>query len=392
MRNNAALRLINFQIKACSTRMSSATRAIFCILIFNFSLSSQLLHGQDKGWTFYDTLNRSLPSNFITKIVEAADGTMWVAQGSNHISAYTPSGWKTFYCPNNVPWGHEYTNIRDIAFTSDHKLVLAGTVGWLMFFDPKKREWDWKASPHGVQFLKIQCDSNDICLLGSMRGLYQYHNGTFTQLESDSTDVMGITLKGKDAWVGFRGGFYRYHLNNKMKYVQRQRVSEWAIYESAVLDKNDLWATSYSTLYLHHFNDTGQAQFDSLPQSIYYDYNGQWRYVAHNIILDTLHNPIVSTQFGAHVAWLQDGQWKPYTVPIWMRDNVSFDGVASLAMRSDGSLWIGTWHHGIVVLSDVKSKYPKIKVTPKPAIQQQNQQQPIPKKSPIVIPETWDAE
>jgi ligand-binding sensor domain-containing protein len=332
-------------------------------------------YSQDLQWTFFDTLNKSIPYNFITKIAEAPNGTVWAAYSRNSISKYENSKWTTYTCPTKTPWEGQNTNIRDIAFTAENNLVLAGTTGWLLFFNTKLHTWDWKASPDNIQFLKVLCNAQNICLLGSMNGVYEYEKGKFTRLEGDSSDVMGMTLHNNEAWVGFRGGLYHYKCNSKGRYYFDEVFSDLAMYETAFEGPKKFWATSYSTLYLHHFNRFGTSVYDSLPNSIYYNYNGQYRYVVHNVTLDSLKQPIVSTQFGAHVAWLQDKTWQPYTVPIWMRDKVEFDGVSSLLMRSDGSLWIGTWHHGIAILSGPNSPYPKIKVTPKPI--KQTQQQPI---------------
>lgn len=355
---------------------------LLLVLFTAVNLSAQPL--DQYGWTFYDTLNKSIPDNMVADICMDKKGRVWVTTGNMSMSCWERGRWRTIEArkPDSMVYGW----LRDMALLKNGNLAISGIPGKLAFYNPEKNNWQYHAMPQrDLQPLAIYADDRDVLLVGTMNGLYQYHNGIWKKLITGYGDVMGISgqVNGNVMATLREGMFLLRKRANAPGYVLDEQIRDQAFYE-AVTDRNGrLWAASYGELNVQMLEDTTWTRFNELPQQIYYNFNGTWRYVVHNVALLHDGRPVISTQFGAHLAVYDGGNWLPYSVPL----NGEFDGIECIRLGPDSSIWLGTWHHGVVVLSPNRdSTHRKVVPRPQPMPVIPGQQQPIQRPGQVPSP------
>lgn len=339
-------------------------------------------------WTVYDTANHSLPSNMAMEVVFDKDGNAWVCTGSMNLSKFDGKKWTLIRKESETITGW----LKEILILKDGTFLITGEPGKLNFYNPKTNKWRSQATPNIHQMWKVAMNDEGVILMGasngSNRGLYQYLNGSFELITDTLEDVMGIDIASNgDALVGFRKGLYRYKIKSDGTYKGKpEKLSSLAFYNTIEDSTGTLWSAAYTRTHLFTLQKDSWTEHINLPQNIYYDYNGDWKYCIHNVAQTPDKKTIISTQFGAHIAVLEDTVWKTYSLPI----GSEFDGIECIQWAPDGSLWVATWYHGVWVFSHKNNtKYPKTKgkpVVPKPKVQKKpeiwpNQQQPDPQQN-----------
>lgn len=366
------------------TSVSTAMLRIpFLLALFTaVNLSAQPL--DQYGWTFYDTLNKSIPDNTVADICMDKKGRVWVTMGNMSMSCWERGRWRTIEArkPDSMVYGW----LRDMALLKNGNLAISGIPGKLAFYNPEKNNWQYHAMPQrDLQPLAIYADDRDVLLVGTMNGLYQYHNGIWKKLITGYGDVMGISgqVNGNVMATLREGMFLLRKRSNAPGYVLDEQIRDQAFYEAVTDRKGRLWAASYEELNVQMLEDTTWTRFNELPQQIYYNFNGTWKYVVHNVALLHDGRPVISTQFGAHLAVYNAGEWLPYSVPL----NGEFDGIECIRLGPDNSIWLGTWHHGVVVLSPNRdSTHRKVVPRPQPLPVIPGQQQPIQRPGHVPSP------
>lgn len=319
----------------------------FFTLILFFSsicLSAQPL--QDFGWTFYDTTNKCIEDNHVADIQTDKKGRIWVTTGRMSMSCFENGKWKTIVA--RKPDSEVHGWLRKMAFMQDGTIVIVGIPGYLAFYYPDLNIWKYLKTPLALQMNSITCNEKDVMLMGYKNGLYQYRNYNFTLIHQGHEDVMGLNLQSDgSAVVGFRGGSFLFRKKSDGTYKLDKRISREAFYETLTDNTEKLWATSYSGLDLKHLSDTGWVSVNNIPQDIYYNFNGSWRYLAHCLSKLADGRVVMGTQFNPSFAVKTGESWETYTVPV----NGEFDGISCIRIAPDSSIWLGTWHHGVVVFS-----------------------------------------
>lgn len=308
------------------------------------SLFSQPL--QDFGWTFYDTTNHCIEDNHVADIQMDKKGRIWVTTGRMSMSCFENGKWKTILARKPDSAVHGW--LRKMAFMNDGTIVIAGIPGYLAFYYPESNVWKYIKTPGSIQMNSIVCNEQDIMLMGSNLGLYQYMNYNFKLLHQGYEDVMGIHLHPDgDAIAGFRRGTFRFAKKADGSYKAGILISNEAFYETMTDESGKIWATSFSALDLKYQIDTGWVSVNDIPQDIFYNFNGNWRYVAHCLAMLKDGRMVMGTQFNPSFAIKSGNLWETYTIPM----NGEFDGISCIRTAADSSIWIGTWRHGVVVFS-----------------------------------------
>ena len=217
-------------------------------------------------------------------------------------------------------------------------------------------------------------------LLGGTQGLVLYRNGSFKSLLREDAGVMGLSPHGDDAVdVSTGRSTYRYRFSKNLGagLIRSSHVCDAALYRTAKDGKGRLWAAAFTGLNLMYRKDSGWVKADNIPQTAFYNFNGSWQFTAHELGVLPDGRLLAGSQFGAHLIVNNDNDWEVYSVPL----DGEFDGVNRIVVAPDSSIWLATWHHGVVVFSHKDNKKHK-KIKPKP--------QPLPvdprQQSPSIIP------
>lgn len=330
------------------------------LLFFFTGLKSQDL--TQYGWTFYDTLNKSLADNHVKDILMDKQGRVWVTTGNMSLNCMDSGRWKIIEArkPDSLVYGW----LMNMALLSNGNMAITGIPGKLAFFSPATGQWTYVAMPQpDLQPLKIHVNDMDLLLVGTPKGLFSYDGQKWRPLITDKEDVMGISAqRNGDVIVTCRKGMFRLiRKKGRADYRYPFQISEGSYYEAVTDRKGRLWATSFSDLQLHQFRDTGVQVISDVPEAVFYNFNGTWKYIAHNVAHLPDERLVITTQFGAHLAVKNTSGWETYSVPL----NGKFDGVGCIRFGPDSSIWLGTWHHGVVVFSHKNNlKHPKVERYP----------------------------
>ncbi len=339
------------------------------IIIFLFSLLS--LFAQDFStyqWKFYNTSNSIIKNNMISEILFDTEDNAWVTTNSQGLYKYDGIEWEQFPFPKD--W-QQTGWLNSIYLDPQGKMWIAGCPGYLLTFDTRKKQWDRIEFPEGQPW-KIKANSKGVMLIGvhtqTEKGmLYQYKNQKFTLLEDKHGDPFDIFIQENgDAIASFRKGSYTYALQSDGSYENvGKKFFKHPIYEFDSDSKGDLWATSYNTQYLHHYKNERWNIIPDAPKKIYYDFNGKYKYVVHNVLVLPDDRALITTQFNASIAMYNGTTWEAYNLPLTMND-----GIGRVRLAPDGSIWCATWKNGIYIFypddSDIVQDNQPISFIPDP--------------------------
>ncbi|MCC7298245.1 MAG: hypothetical protein IT244_07930 [Bacteroidia bacterium] len=361
------------------------------LLLVVLFLSISVVRAQNYSqyqWTVYDTANKSVSDNFICDIVFDKQGTAWVTTGGLSLNKYANGKWVTVKSKTADSLVNGW--FKKIIIQPSGEFLILGVPGKLTFYNPINNKWRYENNPDNVQFLQGAINKNGNILLGgnTSRGgcLFEYSKNSFHLLQDTLGDIFTIQMVENDnALVSFRNGTFRYFKNPNGTYSKlANKISNLAFYSLKKDHNNTIWGTSFSPMKLQYFSNNEWYAVNNIPESVYYDFNGSWQYCSHTLNMLNNGNKIMGTQFGAHLAIEVADTWQTFHLPI-----LEFDGVATVTVAPDSSIWVGTWHHGIYVFSSVQNTQHKKIDTQSlaPRHQQQIRQiTPTPPAKPKVLP------
>ena len=307
-----------------------------------------------KQYTFenFHTGNSGLINDHIREIFIDSRGRTWITSNEQGLHLYNPDK-KTLthkdFAENKKSWW-----LNDIEETEDGKLIFSGYQGFLMLFDPKTEAWDSITMPVREQPWRMAKNHKGTFLISpeiSWSYLYQYRNGTFTILEDGMGDGMGIDIMDNgDALVSFRKGvkLFRMQPDGSYSKADSEVILDIGSYTALRKENGTIWIATFEDQLLYRWRNGKTREFKELPEDIYYDWNGNWRYVIHCLTICPDGRIMIGTQFGAHLAIRNtDGRWETYSLPI-KEGYTGTDGIERLVWDNrDSSLWIATYGNGV---------------------------------------------
>lgn len=320
------------------------------ILFIPFLLFSQDFSAYE--WEIHNSKNAPFESDFICEIMFDDNDVAWITTSHQKLYSYDGKTWKNY--PKPKDWKlHGWFN--EILITPEGKFWITGVVGYLISFDPKTGEWNQVEVPEGQPWVIRQNEKGVILIATSIRAgiLYQFHEGVFTVIEDRYKDAFEILFSDQgDAYIGFRKGCYQLYMNPDGTYTncKKKKLSDEAFYDMEFDSKGTLWAASYSSLVLFQYKNNKWKKIPDAPEKIYFDYNGDWKYVIHELVILPDDRVLFSTQFNASIAIYDNKKWEAYNLPINLED-----GVGRLKLKNDLSIWCGTWQHGLYIFKPTES-------------------------------------
>ncbi len=321
------------------------------ITLFIFSLVSFFITAQDFStyeWKVYNMENTPFSSNHVREIIfDEKNDLTWVTTNVLGLFSFDGTEWKEFPTPKE--WKQTWW-LNDIYFDNKGVFWIAGYVGYILKFDTRTLSWDRIPFPEGQPWI-IRPNGRGTLLISTsvaVGKLYQYRNGKFSLLDDRYQDGFDILFrKNGNALVSFRKGVYEYTMNSDGSYAQEksERVFKHAIYEMAFDSKYNLWAASYSSKYLHVLKNGKWETIKDAPEKIFFDYNGKWQYIIHNVLNLPDDRIIISTQFNGSIAIYNGENWEAYNLPL----ETKTDGIERIKMDKNKWLWCSTWNNGLFI-------------------------------------------
>jgi ligand-binding sensor domain-containing protein len=301
------------------------------------------------SWSIYNTKNGCLKDDDVRDIIFDTKGNAWVTTSMLSLVKFDGKTWTPMKFPDmKFSWW-----LNDIEIDNKGRFLIAGYLGFLLIFDPAALTWDSVPTPGKVQLWKIAQNKKGVFLVGSTISdggkIFIYKDGKFDLLEDGNGDPFGITIEPNgNALISFRKGLYRYKILPDGTYEKGgEKLSDIGFYETALDKSGTIWAASYDGTHLFSYDGVQWTEYKDAPESIFYDYNGQWKYCIHNVMVLPDDRVMITTQFGCHLGIYdpKKKEWKTYSLPV----EVKSDGIERLNLRKDGSLWIATWRNGLAV-------------------------------------------
>jgi ligand-binding sensor domain-containing protein len=345
------------------------TRSFTFLLTVLFTLGSPICEAQDFDtyeWEVYHPRNSHVPNPHAREIIFDKKGTPWATTDNKQLIKFTADQWTVIPFPDtHLNWWLNSIQVDDTG-----KFWIAGYVGKLLTYEPVTGKWDSILFRKDKQPWVIRKNTKNVFLFGcsnaTKNNLYQYKNGVITSFGDDHEDVFSITIEPDgNAIVGYRKGLFRYKMKSDGTYnTEGEKLSDLAFYETSIDSKGRIWAAAYSDYTLHCYYRKKWINFPSLPEDIYFDFNGSWKYIIHNVMVLPDDRVVISTQFNPCIAVFDGKDWKAYTAPF----EVKRDGIGRIRFGPDSSIWCATSRNGIAVFrAPKKKKSEKPEVTTLPA-------------------------
>lgn len=331
-----------------SNMLSLKKHALLALGILTLYSVARAQNFDDYKWTVYDTTHGHLGNAMTRHLTADRNGNIWISDAGNALNMYDGKKWNHIPLPKTDSFG-----AAQLTALQDGRIAVAGMYK-LLFYSPKEKKWYRQNTPKGEQINRI-CETPDGTLvLGTSNGtqwstFYTYSNGDFKTISDSLQDVFGFAvMQNKDVLISCRNGTYQMEYKSGKYSNKLTKINDMANYCSKQDNKGVWWHTSYTTLKLHKTTDNKNLYtYDELDSSIYYNYNGEWRYVAHALHMMNDSMPIMGTQFGTHIAIFNGDIIKYYSLP----KNEIFDGITSITSDKENNIWVLTWYHGVYVFS-----------------------------------------
>lgn len=300
---------------------------------------------QPKTWIHYDTSNSNLKANEISDLTFDSNGRVWICTYSNHIQCFDKSTWIQKDAITITTNGYPQTFIEG----KDELIYVIGKIGYLQILDPIKLKINEIKVPEGVQFTRGICLRNGSLLLGGVNGnagkLYTYSKSKFKLVGSFYSDIFSLTeINDSCVWISFRNGTKELKIKNETYTINTEPFCEKSFYNIEIINKDSAIGSTFPDMHVYVLSADTWNKVSQISEAIFYDFNGSWQYCSHKVFTLSDGRMGMYTQFGAHIALLDSGRWKCYSLPI---PNTEFDGIQCIKENRDGMLWVGTWHHGV---------------------------------------------
>lgn len=295
-------------------------------------------------WEVYDTMNSNLEEIYVVDFLFNDDGSAYVS--TNYLGFYHFKEGIITKLPNpDFPHSHWY---MDMEYDDEGRILIVGNTGQLVYFHPSTQTWSRRDFPG--QGLILEKNHKGTFLITTHIGdrvqLYQFRDDELTPIEIKREDALGLYIaKNGDAYVGYRDGAYKYPMDENGTYtLSPEKLGDISFYDFDLDSRGQLWGTSFTTLHLHRMNSNGWKEYESGPKELYYDWNGNFTYIVHHLMVLPDDRVMISSQATLGVGLYDGRSWESYPVP-----GAGFGGGARLKLAGDGSIWMATPRHGLVI-------------------------------------------
>ncbi|MBR9921548.1 MAG: hypothetical protein GYB31_11985 [Bacteroidetes bacterium] len=315
------------------------------LLLPGLSVSTQDF--EDYEWVRFDTTNSPIKSNFIHDIAPLGAGR-----------AYVSCHGKLYYIEEDVwqevsiPFDYENGFVYGIEKGGDNLYIVVRDPHFLLRYDLNLKTWEKTELP-GLGLEMVVNDEGVVVLalhFGAPYFLCQIKDGVVSQVpppREKSEDVLGLEIAPNgDLLVGYRQGFFRYYPEEDGTYRSvSDRVSELSFYDFAHDSKGKLWATSFTTLQLHGFENGRWEKYSGGPEALKYDWNGEWKYIAYTLLVLPDDRILVSSQTHTGFGVFDGYNWEAHIAP----NDDDFSGLYRIYADQEGWIWGTTPHSGLMI-------------------------------------------
>lgn len=298
-------------------------------------------------WVHLDTGKGQLPTEHIRDMIQDKEGKIWVLTMGPKLMVYENQKCAEVTLPNqsaDKSWWAHFTAMPD------GEILIAGEAGKLYFLNPVRKSIRGVSIPSALPFYHSAVWNNSLWLGGYDNGrgvLYQYNNGKLTMECQLTDDIFSLTPDGDRLWMSCRGGTFTLDAKKPRTWKHPVSFSHLCFY-NIIKDRNQkIWGTCYPDLLLYSLEDSFMKQVITDSMSSYVVYAGQRQVTPYQLILLNDGRLGTATQFGLNFLVQVADSWHGYSIPVHHNE---FDGVQCMKQMADGSIWFGTWYHGIYVL------------------------------------------
>jgi hypothetical protein len=308
------------------------------------------------GWLVFNTGNSSIPNNHVRDIQFDKKGYLWLATWGGALSRFNQDdgSWKFYNQTNsNVPGSY----INQIFIDKSNKIWVAAKEGF-GWFDGRET-WENVRMPQGAEAQAIAVNESGVALIGSVKhGLFLYSKDKIlSKVWGEDNDVnSGVTDITFDdegnALVCTRVGLLRFSVVPGGLYTSvHLKLSDFHC-TKVIYDKqeNTIWAVEGKNLKVVRYNDRNWKIYPHTTPDIYMSINKKTEtyHVSEICLVDSKrYRMAIGTYFFGGIAINGGKFWGSIFTPY---SNVSMTGgIEALAQDKRGALWVGTWHHGLMV-------------------------------------------
>ena len=314
--------------------------------------------GQEKidGWLVFNTNNSSIPNNHVRDVQFDRKGYLWLATWGGALARFNQDdgNWKYYNQANSeVPGSY----INQIFIDKSNKIWVAAKEGFGCF--DGRETWESVRMPNGVEAQSIAVNKSGVALIGSVRhGLFIYSKDKILSKvwgEDDNIDagVTDITFDDKNnAIVCTRVGLLRFSVVPGGMYTSvHKKLGEFHCTKVEYDKKNEtIWAIEGKDLKVVKYKKGKWKIYKHTTPDIYMSINRkpETYHVSELCLVDSKrYSMAIGTYYFGGIAVNGGRFWGSIYTPF---SNVTMTGgIEALAQDKRGSLWVGTWNHGLMV-------------------------------------------
>ncbi len=326
----------------------------FICFFYLTTFSQEIIH----GWQVFNTSNSPIPDNHICDVKVDKEEAVWVATWAGGLAKFHELRW-TIYNPSNseIP----SSSINQIALEKGKKVWVATNRGGIASFDGIT--WNVIELPGENTASCIAISDKGDKLVGTpKRGLFLYdHTGNLTKIwgveEHLDNKIYHICFdKNGDALVSTIQGLLRFKktvmggFSTSFSYVRPEHTIQ-----SLVDKEGQIIAVDYETGNLFIEKNNRFVQIKNPSDEILVSLNGDGSdYAVSAMTLYKSGRVVVGTRyFGGLLLQPPNSQvWSPLLPPYAGYELQG--GVKCLAEGENESIWVGTYHQGLMIPTDEK--------------------------------------
>ncbi len=330
---------------------------LYIILILLFCTIQAI--GQEKinGWLVFNTSNSSIPNNHVRDLQFDKKSRLWVATWGGGLSSYFPDdgSWKFYNETNSDIPGSQ---INQIEIDKNGRIWMVAADGGFGWFDGRET-WESVKMPKGVRPQSIAVNRSGVALIGTYKdGLYIYSKdkilskvwGEDNNPNYSITDIC-FDKKG-NALVCTSFGMLRFtKVSGGMYTSVHKKIGEFPVYKVAYDKKKDvIWAIESGEQKVVKNTGKRWKVYKRGTPDIGIALNGE-EATYHASEITVVDSKRYSLTMGTHyfggIAAYGGKFWGALYTPY--SDTRMTGGIEALTTDRRGSLWVGTWHRGMMV-------------------------------------------
>ncbi len=333
--------------------MKQYISSIIFILILVVSAQAQ---EKIDGWLVFNTGNSSIPNNHVRDIQFDKKGYLWLATWGGALSRFNQDdgSWKFYNQANSAVPG---SYINQIFIDKSNKIWVAAKEGFGSF--DGREIWESVRMPNGVEAQSIAVNASGVALIGSVKhGLFIYSKDKILSKvwgEDNNVDagVTDITFDDKNnAIVCTRVGLLRFSVVPGGMYTSvHKKIGEFHCTKAEYDKKTEtIWAVEGKNLKVVKYKKGKWKIYKHTTPDLYMSINRkpETYHVSELCLVDSKrYRMAIGTYFFGGIAVNGGRYWGSIVTPY---SNVNMTGgIEALAQDKRGSLWVGTWNHGLMV-------------------------------------------